>query len=254
MSGGGTVVAEGSARLEIVEGAEGGVTVVGPDGKKMTLRLVPEGTEGARVVLEDGRTILVFGEGKEGGKGEKEEDEKDEDGEGHEGAKPAAPAASDPRGYLGFSPVPIELLSPEARAHAKVTAQHGVVALRVYPGSPAEKAGLKDGDVILQYAGQDVPPTKDLDPSKPEGVEAFTAAFAKVAGTTRPGIEIGIVVERDGKPVTLRATPIDLAAMKKIAAAAGEDDEDDGEDEADEAKEKEGAAKPEAPEKVPAPK
>jgi YidC/Oxa1 family membrane protein insertase len=58
-------------------------------------------------------------------------------------------------------------------------------------GSPAEKAGLKVGDVIVSAAGQDVKSIDDL---------------KKILGRTRPDqtIELGIV--RGGKPETLSAT------------------------------------------------
>jgi Protease degQ (EC 3.4.21.-) len=148
-------------------------------------------------------------------------------------------------------PVPVALLSPEAKAHFKVKADHGVVALNVRPGSPAATAGLANGDVLLKYAGQDVPDTKGLDPTKPESGEAFGAAFAKIAGTTRPGKEIEVVVERDGKPVTLKAVPVDLATAQKFAGE--EEDEDDEKNEGAEGPEK-GEGPEKAPEKAPASK
>ena len=154
------------------------------------------------------------------------------------------------RGYIGFQPTPAALLNAKQRTHFNVKADKGVVAVLVRKGSPAEKAGLQNGDVLLKYAGQDVPATKTVDATKPESGKAFSDAFAKIAATTRPGTEMEIVVERDGKPVTLKAIPVDFEGMQKFSA--GEDEEDEG-DEGNEGPEKgEGGEK--APEKAPAPK
>jgi S1-C subfamily serine protease len=152
------------------------------------------------------------------------------------------------RGYIGFTATPAALLNAKQKKHWNVKADKGAVALRVMKGSPADKAGLKNGDLVLQYAGQDIPSTKEIDPSKPESGPAFGQAFAKLAATTRPGVETQIVVERDGKPVTLKVTPLSLMDMQKLRAAAGEEDEEDEGDEGDE-----GPEHGEAPEKAPAP-
>lgn len=149
--------------------------------------------------------------------------------------KPDPEAAA--RGFLGFTPAPAALLSAKQKAKWNVKAEKGVVAVRVLKDSPAAKAGLKDGDVMLQFAGQDVPATKDLDPAKKQSAEAFGAAWSKIAATVKPGAKVAVVVERDGKPVTLDATSVDLAAIQKVAAASGEDDEEDEGDEGDEGKE-----------------
>jgi regulator of sigma E protease len=61
----------------------------------------------------------------------------------------------------------------------------------VSPGSPAERAGLKPGDVVVSVAGQPVYTPEDL-------VEAIR---------TRPGQAFPITVERDGKVLALSAVP-----------------------------------------------
>ena len=70
----------------------------------------------------------------------------------------------------------------------------GVVGVRlagVTPGSPAETAGAKKGDVIVEFGGD---PIKDI--------YEFTSALAK----HHPGESIQVVVMRDGQRVTLTAT------------------------------------------------
>ncbi len=239
-------------------GGEAQIVLVGPDGKPITLKAgriavngKPGSGENVRIVQKDGQTILLISEGEEGEEHEGRVGPAAPAGAAKAGASEAAAAAAE-RGYLGFMPVPVRALSSWEKAYFKVKADHGVVVLNVRPGSPADKAGLKNGDVLLKYAGQVVPDTKSLDPSKTEGGEWFSAAFAKIAGTTRPGKEIEVVVERDGKPVTLKATPVDLAAAKKFAGEE-EEDEDDEKNEGAEGPEK-GEGPEKAPEKAPAPK
>jgi regulator of sigma E protease len=59
------------------------------------------------------------------------------------------------------------------------------------PGSPAEAAGLKPGDVVLAVAGQPVYTADDL-------VQAIR---------TRPGQPLPMDIERDGKRLSLAVTP-----------------------------------------------
>src|SRR5437016_4152782 len=78
-------------------------------------------------------------------------------------APPGAPPAPAPeakaaeRGYLGFNAMPAALIPAEARAQAKIAATTGIVVVSVAPGSPAERAGLEFGDVLVKFAGSDVP-------------------------------------------------------------------------------------------------
>lgn len=67
----------------------------------------------------------------------------------------------------------------------------GVTVDRVVPGLPAEKAGLKEGDVILKFDGQDV--------ATPEGLRASLK-------DKKAGEEIALRVRRDGKEQDLKVT------------------------------------------------
>jgi S1-C subfamily serine protease len=66
----------------------------------------------------------------------------------------------------------------------------GVRITGVRPGSPAEKAGVRAGDVIVRFAGVDVKTLEDL-------------TFA-LRGR-RAGDEVPVVVLRDGREHTVRA-------------------------------------------------
>jgi Tol biopolymer transport system component len=68
----------------------------------------------------------------------------------------------------------------------------GVKLSGVRGGSPAEKAGLKGGDVIVEFAGQKIANIYD-----------YTYALDAV----KIGQPVQIVIERDGQRITLTATP-----------------------------------------------
>jgi serine protease Do len=63
------------------------------------------------------------------------------------------------RGYLGVS---IKDLDPEVASRLGLEKQKGVLVAKVVAGSPAAKAGLKDGDIITSLAGKPVHNGRDL--------------------------------------------------------------------------------------------
>src|ERR1039458_5799096 len=62
-------------------------------------------------------------------------------------------------GYLG---VDITTLTPALRAQYGFTPTSGVVILNVISGSPAKKAGLIEGDIIVAIDGNAVSSAEDL--------------------------------------------------------------------------------------------
>jgi S1-C subfamily serine protease len=66
----------------------------------------------------------------------------------------------------------------------------GVKLEGVSDGSPAQKAGLQGGDILIKFAG-----------SKITDIETYMTALS----AKKPGDEVEIVVNRDGKEVTLKA-------------------------------------------------
>jgi hypothetical protein len=68
----------------------------------------------------------------------------------------------------------------------------GVLVGGVSPGGPAAKAGLKDGDVIVEIAGK---PVKNM------------TAYMAVMGLQKKGNPVEIIVERNGQRVKLVVTP-----------------------------------------------
>lgn len=99
-------------------------------------------------------------------------------------------------GFLGakFSPVTDELAD-----QLKLDTQDGVVIVEVIGDSPAQKAGLRDGDVIRQ-----------IDDKKIEGIDDFVGFMRQ----TRPDQQIKMGVLREGKmqdvTVTLGKIPAEM--------------------------------------------
>lgn len=83
-----------------------------------------------------------------------------------------------------------EITSERARA-LNLKDEYGVEITTVEPDSPADKAGLKPGDVVLEYNGQRV-----------EG----TAQFVRFVRETPPGRTVRLTVFRNGSTQTLSAT------------------------------------------------
>lgn len=63
------------------------------------------------------------------------------------------------RGYLGIG---LTDLTPELRSHFGVPEGEGVMVSKVEPGSPAEKAGVKVGDILTSVDGQAIKSSWDI--------------------------------------------------------------------------------------------
>jgi serine protease Do len=89
------------------------------------------------------------------------------------------------RGWLG---VQIQAVNEDIAAGLGLDEEHGALVAEVVPDSPAERAGLRSGDVIVGIEGQEVESLKDL-----------TRAVADV----QPGEKAEIEVWRNGKRESL---------------------------------------------------
>jgi len=108
------------------------------------------------------------------------------------------------RGQLG---VIIQNVTKDLAKQFNLSEAKGVLVSQVNKGSPAEAAGIKVGDVIVRYDGQDVQDVRHL--------------RNLVAGTA-PGTKVKIEIMRDGKPQTLTAT-IGQQSGETLAAAPSEE-------------------------------
>jgi serine protease Do len=132
------------------------------------------------------------------------------------------------RGYLG---VVIQTLSPELAGKFDVAENGGVLVGDILRGSPAEHAGLKRGDVILDYAGRPVHKMQELQrlvASTPPG----TPVRVKVLRDRQEqlvALEIGEMRDAEPKPepagsrfgLTLDALTKDLARQFNVSSEEG---------------------------------
>jgi serine protease Do len=91
------------------------------------------------------------------------------------------------RGYLGVTPTPI---GPDLVDALGLEKNQGEFLARVVPGQPADRAGLKEGDIVLKVDGRAVTPASTL---------SFLVANIK------PGSRISLDILREGKPLRLNA-------------------------------------------------
>ena len=114
------------------------------------------------------------------------------------------------RGYLG---VYIQDISPALASEFKLKEGQGALVSDVTPKSPAEKAGLKSGDVVTEFQGKAVRDSRQL---KLEVAE------------TKPGSKVTLKVLRDGSPVTLQPVLQTLPGEEQLAKGASPSAEDNG--------------------------
>lgn len=113
------------------------------------------------------------------------------------------------RGWLG---VQIQEVDPALAESFGMDKPTGALVARVFPGSPAEAAGFRDGDVILAFGGHDIPSAAALPPR---------------VGSTPPGEEVAVAVLRDGERERIEVTLGELPEEGPMAGSAGGDDDKD---------------------------
>jgi serine protease Do len=132
------------------------------------------------------------------------------------------------RGYLG---VVIQTLSPELAGKFDVAENGGVLVGDILRGSPAEQAGLKRGDVILDYAGRPVHKMQELQ-RLVAGTPPGTPVRVKVLRDRQEqlvSLEIGEMRDAEPKPepagsrfgLTLDVLTKDLARQFNVTSEEG---------------------------------
>src|ERR1043166_290462 len=114
------------------------------------------------------------------------------------------------RGYLGIM---IQDVTPALAKEFKLAGTSGALVGDVTAKSPAEKAGLKDGDVILEFNGKKVTDSRHLK--------------LEVA-RTKPGESVPVKVLRDGATKTLEITVKEQPGTERLAKAESHSDDDTG--------------------------
>ena len=111
------------------------------------------------------------------------------------------------RGYLGVELKPI---TKELAEGLKLQKTEGVLITRVVAESPADQAGLKQGDVILEINGKTV---------------RSPTSIRNEIGLAKPGTKVDMKINRDGKmrniPVTLGSQMTTTASVSALAQNIG---------------------------------
>jgi serine protease Do len=103
------------------------------------------------------------------------------------------------RGELG---VTIQQLSPELAKAMNIHRTNGAVVADVKPNSPADKAGIKSGDVVVQFD------------NKP--IEDYNTLKLMVAESA-PGKSVPVQVDRNGQTLNLNVTLQELSQNNNLA-------------------------------------
>jgi S1-C subfamily serine protease len=108
------------------------------------------------------------------------------------------------RGWLG---VTIQPVTDELAQSFGLKSARGALISDIMAGSPAEKAGIKQGDVIVRFGGKEIKDSRQLQ---------------MVVGDTPAGQKVPVEILRDGKPQTLTVTlsSSDSAAAVKPTSTA----------------------------------
>jgi serine protease Do len=111
------------------------------------------------------------------------------------------------RGWLGVEVQPVTSAIADSLGMKKA---EGALVDQPQAGSPAEKAGVKAGDVVLSVNGQ---PVKDA------------RALAEKISAASPGDKVQLTVLRDGQNQTLNVTLVQMPNQEQQANAGGEQEQ-----------------------------
>ncbi len=113
------------------------------------------------------------------------------------------------RGYLGVQIQPVTGTIAEGLGLPK---DHGEIVASVEPGGPAAKAGIKQGDVVVRVANQDV---------------TYENTLSYIVANVTPGSRVPIGVIRGGKPLTLEATVVQRPSEVALRGSTATPDDND---------------------------
>ncbi len=124
-------------------------------------------------------------------------------------AKQLIKAGSVSRGYMGAT---IQPVTPEIAASLGIPGKKGALVAELVPGQPADKAGVKPGDVVQAVNGQ---PVKDA------------SELTRLVADTKPGDMMHLTILRGGKTIT-----VDIRAgvrpSEEALKRSSQDDSDEG--------------------------
>jgi serine protease Do len=105
------------------------------------------------------------------------------------------------RGWLGVS---IQSVTPDIANSLGLERSRGALVADVLKDGPAERAGLKVGDVIVEFDGTEIKDSSDL---------------PAIVGRTRPGKQVNVKVLRDKKEMSLPVNITELKEEEVVASA-----------------------------------
>jgi serine protease Do len=108
------------------------------------------------------------------------------------------------RGMLG---VEVQTVTPDLAKSFGMAEAKGALVAEVNAGSPAEKAGIKRGDIIIEFNGHPVAEMNDL---------------PRLVADTVPGTKASVKVLRDGKEKTFNVTVTELTEERQASEAKEE--------------------------------
>ncbi|OYY67763.1 Do family serine endopeptidase [Sphingomonas sp. 28-63-12] len=114
------------------------------------------------------------------------------------------------RGYLGVGPQPLD---DDSAAALNLPKNTGELIRSVSPGEPADKAGIKVGDVVVSVNGK--PVTQD-------------ASLSYLVANETPGSRIPVELVRAGKKMTVSVVIGTRPSEDALLAASGANDDEDG--------------------------
>jgi len=126
------------------------------------------------------------------------------------------------RGWLG---VVIQKITPELKEALDLKHEKGALVADVVSGGPAEKAGIKRGDVIVSFDGKDIEEMNDLPyivASTPVGKKVTVEVVRKGQEKTFQ-VEVGELKEEGEAPVVSEAKPKLGLTVKEITPELARD-------------------------------
>ncbi len=114
------------------------------------------------------------------------------------------------RGYLG---VMIQDITPELAQQFELKNEHGALVGEVEPNSPGHEAGLKEGDVIVNFNGDQIADSRQLQLDVAE---------------TKPGAKVPVTIVRNGDEKNMDITIKPLPGSDEVADNGSQDDKDNG--------------------------
>lgn len=109
------------------------------------------------------------------------------------------------RGWLG---VAIQNVDQALAKSFGLDKPEGALVAQVTDGSPADKAGLSSGDIILEFNGKDV---------------VYSSALPPLVGSVTPGATVDVLILRNGEEETLDVTIEPLDEGERVASLPVED-------------------------------